>query len=114
MAKKNQTLKEHNEFTQAIQAKTLKQQTLRDTFNQKEKYPRDSDMAKIITEKVIKLSALDNHLISVLEDQSFLHHLEFLNPRHDLPSRHYITLIPLSSYNAGMCTSLVGLIQHRM
>ena len=37
-------------------------------------------MAKNITEKVIKLIALDNQLISVVEDQAFLHHLKFLNP----------------------------------
>ena len=37
-------------------------------------------MAKMITEKVIKWITLDNQLISVVEDQGFLRHLEILNP----------------------------------
>ena len=61
-------------------------------------------MAKNVTEKVIRLIALDNQLISVVEDQGFLHHLEFLNPWYALPSLHYITLTPLSSYNVPVCT----------
>ena len=47
-------------------------------------------MAKNITEKVTKLIALDNQLISVVQDQGFLRHLEFLNPWYALPSLHYI------------------------
>ena len=50
-------------------------------------------MAKNITEKVIELITLQNQLISVVEYQGFLRHLEFLNPRYTLRSRHYITLI---------------------
>ena len=46
---------------------------------------------------VIKLIIPENQLISMVEDQGFLCHLEFLNPRHALQSWHYITLIPLSS-----------------
>ena len=113
-ANKKQALKEYNGFTQAIQAKTPKQQTLAHTFKRKEKYPGDSDMAKNITEKVIKLIALDNQLISVVEDQGFLCHLELLNPFYGLPSQHYITLVHLQSQRAGMHTSLVGLIQQSM
>ena len=48
------TLKEHYKFTKEIQAKTPMQQTLVDAFIRKEKYPGDSDMAKNITEQVIK------------------------------------------------------------
>ena len=98
MANKKQRLKEYNEFTQTTQAKTPMQQTLADTFKRKEKYPQDSDMAKNITERVIKLITLDNQLISVAEDQGFLHHPEFLNPQYALPSGHYITLTPLLNY----------------
>ena len=53
-------------------------------------------MTKSITEKVTELIALDKQLISVVEDQSFFRHLEFLKPWYAL---HYITLTPLSSYN---------------
>ena len=56
-------------------------------------------MATNITEKVIKWIALENQLISVVEDQGFICHLEFFNPWYALPSLHYITLTPLSSYN---------------
>ena len=61
-------------------------------------------MATNITERVIKLITLDNQLISMVEDQGFLCHLEFLNPRCALPSLHYITLTPLSSYNVPVCS----------
>ena len=44
-------------------------------------------MATNITERVIKLIALDNQLISVVENQGFLHHLEFLNPWYALLQR---------------------------
>ena len=54
-------------------------------------------MAKNITERVIRLIAQDNQLISVVEDQGFLRHLEFLNPQY-----------------AGMHTSFVGFIQQIM
>ena len=60
-------------------------------------------MATNITEKVIELIALDNQLISVVKDQGFLCHLEFLNPQYAIPSLHYITLTPLSSYNISVC-----------
>ena len=38
-------------------------------------------MAKNITEKVTELIALDNQLISTVEDQGFVRQLRFLNPR---------------------------------
>ena len=41
------------------------------------KSPQHSNMATNITQRVIKLIALDNQLISLVEDQGFLHHLEF-------------------------------------
>ena len=49
-----------------------------------------SDMSTNVTERVIKLISLEYQLISVVEDQGFLCHLEFLNPRYALPSLHYI------------------------
>ena len=61
-------------------------------------------MVTNITEKVTELIALDNQLISVVEDQGFLRHLEFLNPWYALSSLHYITFLPLSSYNVPVCT----------
>ena len=59
---KKQTLKEYNEFAEAIQAKTPRQQTLVNTLRRKEKCPRDSDIAKNITEKVNEFIARDQHL----------------------------------------------------
>ena len=70
-------------------------------------------MVTNITEKVIKLIALDNQLISIIENQGFLRHLEFLNPRYVLPSQYYISST-FELQSADMCTSLVGLIQQNM
>ena len=97
---KKQTLKEHSAFTQATPAKAPKQQTVADTL--KRKYPRDSDIPKNITEKVIEFIVLDNQLISMVKGQGCLYHLEFWNPRYALPSQHYITLLRVT---------FVGLIQ---
>ena len=89
---------------------------LANTFKRTEKYPQDSDMAKNITEKVINILALDNQLVSVVEDQCFLRHLEFLNPWYALPSQHYITLFTstFELQSASMRTSFMGLIQQSM
>ena len=70
-------------------------------------------MATNITESGIKLIALDNQLVSGVEDQGFFRHLEFLNPWYALPFVHYI----YSTFElqcAGMRTSFVGLIQQSM
>lgn len=75
---KNKHSKEYNKFFQAIQAKAP-QQTLRDTFKRKEKCPRDSDMAKSITENVTEFIALDNRAFSVVEDHGFHRLLDCLN-----------------------------------
>ena len=88
---KNKHPNEHIEFTRASQAKAPTQKTLAEVFKKKEKYPRDSYMAKHITEKIIEFIALDIQPISVVEDKGFRRLLEFLNPRYDLPSRHYLS-----------------------
>ena len=61
-------------------------------------------MAKNITEKVIQLITQDNQLISVVEDQGFLPHLETL----------LYTDSIFQLQHAGMHTSFVGLIQDSM
>ena len=60
-------------------------------------------MATNIAESVIKLITLDNQLISVVENQCFPRHLEFLNPLYAPSSLHYITLIPFLSYIVPVC-----------
>ena len=50
---------------------------------------------------------------SLWSDQGFLHHLEFLNPRYALPSQHYITLTPLSSYNVPVCALVLCVLYSR-
>ena len=99
-----QHIKKQN--NQSYTASSLKQHTLADTLKRKEKYPWDSNMAKNISENITEFIALDNQLISVVEDQGFLCHREFLNPWYALPSRHYITLLPLSSCNVPLCTQV--------
>ena len=54
-----------------------------------------------IRDRIYKYMYINSHYF--LEDQGFLRHLEFLNPRYALPSRHYITFLPLSSYNKLVC-----------
>ena len=50
---------------------------------------------------------------SLWSDQGFLHHLEFLNPRYALPSQHYITLTPLSSYFVPVCALVLCVLYSR-
>ena len=83
--------------------------------NYKREYPRDSDMVRNITENVTELIALDNQLISAVDDQGFLRHLEFLNARYALQSQHYITIYSTFGLrHAGMRTSFVGFTQQSM
>jgi len=89
---KNKHSTEYSEFTQATQAKTApKQHTLEETFKRREKFPRDSDKAKKITERIVEFIALDDQPIAVVENTGFRRLLELLEPRYALPSRHYIS-----------------------
>ena len=67
-------------------------------------------MAKTNTEKIMEFNALDNRLISVVEDQGFLCHLEFCPT---ISTLHYIDST-FQLQRAGMPTSFVGLIQQNM
>ena len=67
-------------------------------------------MAKNITEKVIQFIMFTPQLISVIEDQGFLCHLQFWNPWYAF---HYIDST-LELQRVGMRTSFVGLIQQSM
>ena len=69
----------------------------------KEKYPRDSNMATNVTESMIKIITLDNQIMSLVEDQGFLHHLAI----------HYIDSA-FELQHAAMHTSFVRLRQQRM
>ena len=64
--------------------------------------------------EVIKSIALDNQLISLVEDQGFLHYLEFLNPRHPTISALHYIYSTFELQSTGMRTSFMGLIQQSM
>ena len=99
---KKQTLKEYNKFTLEYRQRHQSSKHLQ-ILSRKQNLSLRQRHGKYITEKVIKLIALDNQLISVVEDQGFFHHLEFLNSWYALPSRHYTTLNPISNYNVSVC-----------
>ena len=98
----------------AHKGKGTKKQTLADTLKRKEKYPWDSDMAKGITERVIKLITLDNQLISMVEYQGFLWHLDFLKLWYALPSLHYIDSTFVFNLNCNRCNGETKARQHPM
>ncbi len=55
------------------------------------KLPPDSNKAKLITEKVTEFIVLDDQPLSVVENMRFQCLMEYLEPRHMMPNRHYIS-----------------------
>ncbi|XP_051809829.1 zinc finger BED domain-containing protein 4-like [Acanthochromis polyacanthus] len=87
---KNKHPTEYVEFTQTNQPKTS-QPTLLDVLKKKEKMPRDSPKAQSITAMVAQMIALSDLPFSFVEDQGFLMLMEHIEPRFEMPSRHYFT-----------------------
>ncbi|KAJ8271074.1 hypothetical protein GJAV_G00122450 [Gymnothorax javanicus] len=82
---------EYKEYSAATESKAgLKQQTLLASLR-KDKFPRGGEKARMITQRLTDLIALDDQPISVVENTGFRRLLEFLEPRYELPSRHFIT-----------------------
>ncbi|KAL3067486.1 hypothetical protein OYC64_017252 [Pagothenia borchgrevinki] len=84
-------LQQHEEYTAATRVTSLKQPTLSETFKRKEKLPQNSDKAQQITAKIAEFIALDDQPLSVVENVGFRRLMEHLEPRYELPSRHYFT-----------------------
>ncbi|XP_077063451.1 zinc finger BED domain-containing protein 4-like [Siphateles boraxobius] len=108
---------QYEEFLQATAAKKSKtprvrQQTLMESIQSREKLPPCSNKAKLITEKLVQFIVLDDQPLSVTENVGFRRLLEHLEPRYTLPSRHYITekVIP-QMYNE-VCDVLSKLVEN--
>ncbi len=82
---------EYKEYSAATKSKAgLKQQMLLASLR-KDKFPRGGEKARMITQRLTEFIALDDQPISVVENTGFRRLLEFLEPRYELPSRHFIT-----------------------
>ncbi|KAF3840379.1 hypothetical protein F7725_019096 [Dissostichus mawsoni] len=71
---------------------------LHKTFKRKEKLPQNSEKAKKITAKIAEFIAMDDQPLSVVENVGFRRLMEHLEPRYELPSRHYFTEKALPSF----------------
>lgn len=86
--------KEYEEFLQSTSTKKKsepRQQSLQETILKREKLPTESKKAKVITEKVIEFILLDDQPLSVVENVGFRRLVEHLEPRYQLPNRHFIS-----------------------
>lgn len=84
---KNKHPTQYNEFS--VANKPTSQPTLEETLKRKEKMASDSNKAKQITEKIAQMIAMSDQPFSLVEDAGFLLLLEHLEPRYNMPSRHY-------------------------
>ncbi|KAK7877950.1 hypothetical protein WMY93_031399 [Mugilogobius chulae] len=87
---KNKHPTQYNEFTQATQPRTS-QPTLQDLFKKREKMPGDSAKAQTITAKVAQMIAMSDLPFAFVENPGFLMLMEHIEPRFEMPSRHYFT-----------------------
>ncbi|KAK7898583.1 hypothetical protein WMY93_019436 [Mugilogobius chulae] len=87
---KNKHPTQYNEFTQATQPRTS-QPTLQDLFQKREKMPGDSAKAQTITAKVAQMIAMSDLPFAFVENPGFLMLMEHIEPRFEMPSRHYFT-----------------------
>ncbi|CAI5678562.1 zinc finger BED domain-containing protein 4-like [Oreochromis niloticus] len=86
--------KEYAEFSLASKAKQKSvpyQQTLLENIQRREKFPPESNRAKLITEKIVEFVVLDDQPLSVVENDGFRRLIEHLEPRYMLPNRHFIS-----------------------
>lgn len=84
--------KHPTEYAEFVKAQpTTSQPTLLETLKKKEKMPHDCDKALNTTRKIAKMIAMDNQPFSLVEDRGFRELLEYLEPRYEVPSRHYFT-----------------------
>lgn len=90
-------LKRHSEqyaeYCGATEAKVLKQPTLLATVS---KLSHGSEKYRGITERIAAFIALDDQPLSVVDNGGFRDLMEYIEPRYDIPSRHYMcdTAIP--------------------
>lgn len=106
---KNKHPAQYSEFAVATQTKTLSQSTLKETLKNKEKLPADSEKAKKITAKIAEFIALDDQPLSVVANVGFSRLLEHLEPRYELPSRHYFTDTALPAIHNKLRDQLLAL-----
>lgn len=71
--------------------KPQQQQTLAEVFQKKDKLPRNGEKSRNITRKIVEYIALDDQPISVVENVGFRRLMDYLEPKYELPSRHYIS-----------------------
>ena len=70
---KTRHAKEHDEFTKVKGKKKdeLQQQTLETAFHRRDKFPKDSQKATKITDKILEFIVLDDQPLSVVENVGF-------------------------------------------
>ncbi|XP_073715900.1 zinc finger BED domain-containing protein 4-like [Misgurnus anguillicaudatus] len=87
---KNKHPTQYSEYTQATQPKTS-QLTLQESLKRREKMPHDSAKAQDITAKIAQMIAMSDLPFAFVENPGFLMLMEHVEPRFEMPSRHYFT-----------------------
>lgn len=105
---------QHEEYTKLTKGNAEmakpKQLTLEAALGRREKFPCNSVKARKITERVTEMIVMDNQPISIMEDTGFWRHLELLEPRYGLPSRHYVTDKSLPALFTKVCAHVQDLL----
>ncbi|KAI2665919.1 E3 SUMO-protein ligase ZBED1 [Labeo rohita] len=87
---KNKHPTQYSEFTQATHPKTS-QLTLQESLKRREKMPHDSAKVQDITAKIAQMIAMSDLPFTFVENPGFLMLIEHVEPRFEMPSRHYFT-----------------------
>lgn len=107
---KNKHPAQYTEFTQATKPKAI-QPTVDEAFQKRQKLPRDSEKAKKITEKIAEMIAMSDQPLSLVDDPGFTMLMEYMEPRYDMPSRHYITEKALPALQKKISDKLLVLLK---
>ncbi len=94
--------KEHAELRTKAES-TVKQLTLVDALQRRDKLPAGSVKATNIKEKVMEFIVLDSQPLSVVENEGFRRLVEHLEPRYSLPSRKYFSETALPELYKKVC-----------
>ena len=68
---------------------------IQQVLDETKKFAKDSSKARLITNKVMEMIALDDQPFSIVEDRGFRRLIEHIEPRYSMPSRRYFSDVSL-------------------
>ncbi|XP_036067644.1 zinc finger BED domain-containing protein 4-like [Oryzias melastigma] len=108
---KNKHPQRYTEFAKSSQPPRTTQPTLLQTLKKKEKMPRDGEKAQAIISKISQMIAISDQPFAFVDNPGLIMLLDFLEPRFEMPSRHYFTEKALPALQKKVKDKLLGLLK---